>query len=35
MESSAPASFAENKRLSVNEMYRRNAPGVVRDDDER
>jgi S1-C subfamily serine protease len=29
MESSAPASFAENKRLSVNESYRRSAPGVV------
>jgi S1-C subfamily serine protease len=29
MESSAPASFAENKRLSVNEIYRRSAPGVV------
>ncbi|MGH3083331.1 MAG: S1C family serine protease [Gaiellaceae bacterium] len=29
MESAAPASFAENKRLSVNEIYRRNAPGVV------
>jgi S1-C subfamily serine protease len=28
-ESSAPASFAENKRLSVNEIYRRSAPGVV------
>ena len=29
IESSAPASFAENKRLSVNEIYRRSAPGVV------
>jgi putative serine protease PepD len=29
MESSAPASFAENKRLSVNEIYRRSALGVV------
>jgi S1-C subfamily serine protease len=29
MESSAPASFAENKPLSVNEIYRRSAPGVV------
>jgi S1-C subfamily serine protease len=28
-ESSAPASFAERKRLSVNEIYRRSAPGVV------
>jgi S1-C subfamily serine protease len=28
-EPSAPASFAENKRLSVNEIYRRSAPGVV------
>jgi S1-C subfamily serine protease len=29
MESSAPASFAENKPLSVNEIYRRSASGVV------
>jgi S1-C subfamily serine protease len=28
-ESSAPADFAENRRLSVNEIYRRSAPGVV------
>jgi S1-C subfamily serine protease len=28
-EPSAPASFAENKRLSVSEIYRRSAPGVV------
>jgi S1-C subfamily serine protease len=29
IESSAPASFADNKRLSVNEIYRLSAPGVV------
>ena len=28
-ESSAPADFAGNRRLSVNEIYRRSAPGVV------
>jgi S1-C subfamily serine protease len=28
-ESSAPASFAEKQRLSINEIYRQSAPGVV------
>jgi S1-C subfamily serine protease len=28
-ESSAPVAFAESKRLSVNQIYRRSAPGVV------
>ena len=28
-ESSAPVGFAESRRLSVNQIYRRNAPGVV------
>ncbi len=28
-ESVAPADFAQNRRLSVNEIYRRGAPGVV------
>lgn len=28
-ESSEPATFVENKRLSVNEIYERSAPGVV------
>jgi S1-C subfamily serine protease len=27
--SSGPVSFAETKRLSINDIYRRNAPGVV------
>ncbi|HEU4941626.1 MAG TPA: trypsin-like peptidase domain-containing protein [Gaiellaceae bacterium] len=29
IESSAPADFAQDRRLSVNEIYRRSAPGVV------
>jgi S1-C subfamily serine protease len=29
LESSAPASFAERERLSVHQIYRRSAPGVV------
>jgi S1-C subfamily serine protease len=29
LESSAPADFAQDRRLSVNEIYRRSAPGVV------
>ena len=28
-EASAPAAFAEGRRLSINEIYRRSAPGVV------
>jgi S1-C subfamily serine protease len=28
-ESSAPASFADNQRLSINDIYRQSAPGVV------
>jgi S1-C subfamily serine protease len=29
LEASAPANFAQGRRLSVNEIYRRSAPGVV------